>query len=66
MVIEINPEFLSKNGKPEFVVLSIEEFEKIKAVIEDYEDLQDLREAKAQRKSDGTIPLESIRKECNL
>lgn len=45
-MIELHPEFLTKNGQKEFAVLPYEEFLKIKELLEDLEDLKDLREAK--------------------
>ena len=36
-------DILSKDGKPEFVVIPYDDFENIKTVLEDYEDLMDLR-----------------------
>jgi len=36
-------DILSKDGKPEFVVIPYDEFEGIKIALEDYEDLLDLR-----------------------
>ena len=36
-------DILSKDGKPEFVVIPYDDFENIKTALEDYEDLVDLR-----------------------
>ncbi len=49
-MIQLNPEFLKKNGKPEFVVLPYEEFLLLQEVLADLEDLQDLRQAKLTEK----------------
>jgi len=47
-MIQLTPEFLKKNGNPEFVVLPYEEFLAVQQLLEDLEDLQDLRQAKAE------------------
>ena len=45
-MLKIKPEYLSKDGRREFVVLSVEDFDKIKEALEDADDLRNLREAK--------------------
>ena len=50
-MIELHPEFLIKNGKKEFAVLTYEEFIKIKEILEDLEDLEDLIQAKEEEKA---------------
>jgi PHD/YefM family antitoxin component YafN of YafNO toxin-antitoxin module len=47
---------LEKDGKKEFVVLSWEDFEQIKETLEDYDDLRELRKAKALSKGTKPIP----------
>ena len=44
-MLKIKPEYLSKHGKREFVVLTVEDFDRMKAAIEDAEDLRALRTA---------------------
>jgi PHD/YefM family antitoxin component YafN of YafNO toxin-antitoxin module len=66
MTLELHPEFLKKNGKNEFVVLSYEEFEMIRKALEDVEDLKILREAKAQSQNSPSIPFEQVKKELGL
>jgi PHD/YefM family antitoxin component YafN of YafNO toxin-antitoxin module len=56
-MIQLNPEFLKKNGKPEFVVLPYEEFLRIQELLADLEDLQDLRSAKAEEQNAPTLSL---------
>ena len=41
----MKPEYLSKRGRREFVVLTVEEFERMQAAIDDAEDLRTLRQA---------------------
>jgi hypothetical protein len=45
--IELHPEFLRKNGKREFAVLPYDEFEAVREMLEDAEDLLELRRARA-------------------
>ena len=46
-MIKLHPQIIGKNGKREFVVLPFEEYERIKGKLQDHEDLQELRAAKA-------------------
>jgi hypothetical protein len=61
-MIELHPEFLTKNGQKEFAVLPYEEFLKIQELLEDLEDLRDLREAKQAEKDSSSISLFDVRK----
>ncbi len=44
-MLKVKPEYLSKRGRREFVILTVEDFDRMKAAIEDAEDLRTLREA---------------------
>jgi PHD/YefM family antitoxin component YafN of YafNO toxin-antitoxin module len=44
-MLKVKPEYLSKRGRREFVVLTVEDFERMKAACEDAQDLRELREA---------------------
>jgi len=44
-MLKIKPEYLSKRGRREFVVLTVEDFDRMKEAIEDAEDLRLLRAA---------------------
>ena len=44
-MLKVKPEYLSKHGKREFVVLTVEDFDRMKEAIEDAQDLRSLREA---------------------
>jgi hypothetical protein len=52
-MIELHPEILEKDGQPEFAVLPYAEFQAVRELLLDYEDLQDLRSAK-QAEADAT------------
>ena len=65
-MIELHPEFLIKNGKKEFAVLTYEEFMKIKEILEDLEDLEDLIQAKEEEKDSQTHSLDQVKKMLNI
>jgi len=44
-MLKVKPEFLSKDGKRQFVILTIEDFDRIQDALEDTRDLRDLRQA---------------------
>lgn len=45
MVLKVKPEYLSKRGRREFVILTVEDFDRMKEALEDAEDLRALRVA---------------------
>ncbi len=66
-----NPQIIKKDGKAEFVVIPIQEYLDIKyldikKMLEDLEDLHDLRKAKEDEKNLQSLPLDSVRKELNM
>ncbi|WP_414529472.1 type II toxin-antitoxin system Phd/YefM family antitoxin [Nodularia chucula] len=61
-MIELHPEFLTKNCEKQFAVLPYEEFLKIKELLEDLESLRDLREAKEEEKDSVTVTLADVKK----
>ncbi len=61
-MIELHPDFFSKNGKKEFVVLPYEEFLAIQELLEDLEDLQDLRTAKQEERDLLSVSLTEVKK----
>ena len=65
-MIELHPEFITKNGKKEFAILPYEEFVKIQELLTDLEDLQDLRNAKKEEKHIPSIPLNEVKQMLNL
>lgn len=65
-MIELHPEILKKNGKNEFVVLPYEEFEAIRALLEDAEDVLELRKARAEEGDAPTLGLDEVRRELGL
>ena len=65
-MVTLKPEFLLKNGKKEFVVLSYEEFCSLQEYLADIEDLLDLRKAKKQEADKPSVSLKVAKKELNL
>lgn len=65
-MLQLNPKFLKKNGKPEFVVLPYEEFLLLQELLADLEDLQDLRQAKIDEKDAPTVSLAETKAMLNL
>jgi Antitoxin Phd_YefM, type II toxin-antitoxin system len=61
--MRLNPQIIEKGGKKEFVVLPYEEYQAIEELMEDYMDLIDLREAKAEGQGQPSIPLDEVIKE---
>ncbi len=47
-ILELHPSFIEREGKKEFAVLPIDEFERLQVFIEDAQDLFSLRQAKAE------------------
>ena len=65
-MLELHPEFLSKNGKKEFVVLPYEEFTALQERLADAEDLFDLRQAKQAEGKKKSIPLADVKKRLGI
>jgi hypothetical protein len=65
-MIELHPVILKKDGESEFVVLSYDEFIEIQRVLDDVQDLMDLREAKKAEGNAPGISLEEMRRELGL
>jgi len=64
--MKLHPQVLEKKGKREFVVLPFEEYEVLTSLVEDYEDLKDLREAKSKSQGQKPVPLEKVMQDLGL
>jgi hypothetical protein len=64
--ITLHPEILSKNGKKEFVVLPYEEFLALQELLDDVEDLLELRAAKQESDGEPSLSLTDAKKELGL
>lgn len=65
-MIQLHPEFITKNGKKEFAVIHYEEFEALQALIADIEDLMDLRAAKESEANQPSVPLAEVKRMLGL
>lgn len=65
-MIELHPEFLTKNGQKEFAVLPDKEFLIIKELLEELEDLRDLRVAKKEEENSPSVSLTEVKKMVKL
>ena len=61
--MDIHPQIITKEGRREFVVLPYEEYLHLAEVLEDYLDLQTLREEKASAGHEPTRSLDDVLKE---
>ena len=64
--IELHPEFLRKNGEPEFAVLPYAEYRALEEWLEDVEDILDLREAREEDAGQSNFTIEEVRKELGI
>lgn len=60
-MLDIHPNYIEKNGRTEFVILTIEEFNSLQSQLEDMEDLLDLRRAKEKEENAPTITLDQLK-----
>ena len=65
-MIELHPEFLTKGGKKEFAVIPYEEFLRLQEILEDMEDLRDLRLAVEEDKNSPDYSLDEVREMLDL
>lgn len=61
--MDIHPQIIMKDGKKEFVVLPYDEYLRLQEALEDYYDLQTLREEKASALHEPTRPLDEVLRE---
>jgi PHD/YefM family antitoxin component YafN of YafNO toxin-antitoxin module len=65
-MIVIHPNILERDGRKAFVVLPYEEFVAMEEELQEFEDLKQLRAAKAEAALEPAIPLDPARKELGL
>ena len=65
LMIELHPEILKKNGA-EFVVLPYEEYEALKELLADYQDLLELKAAKNKESCKPSVPLNEVKEQFGL
>ena len=65
-MLTLHPNILERDGKKAFVVLPYEEFQNLQEELDEYEDLKDLREAKAEERNAHVDSLSSVRSALNI
>ena len=65
-MLKLNPQFLIRDGKPEYAVLPFAEFEEIQARLEDAEDLVALELARREDAGKPTISLEEMKRRLGM
>jgi PHD/YefM family antitoxin component YafN of YafNO toxin-antitoxin module len=63
---KLKPEFLKKNGKTEFVVLTREDYEAFQEMIEDAYDVRLVREARKRNGDDPGISSSEMKRRLGL
>ena len=64
--MKLNPQFLTRDGKPEFAVLPYEEFEQLKTSLEDAEDLLALELARREDAGKPSVSLEEMQRRLGM
>jgi len=59
-MINLHPEFITKDGQPQFAVIPYEEFVNLKELLENRKDLEDLRIAKQEESSQPSVSLKEV------
>lgn len=62
-MVKLHPNFLEKDGKAQFVILPVEDYENLRAYLEDLEDLLDLRSAVEEEHDAPGLSVEEARRE---
>jgi PHD/YefM family antitoxin component YafN of YafNO toxin-antitoxin module len=61
-MLKLKPEFLKKNGRAEFVVLTAEDYESFKQMIEDAQDYMLIQKARAQNGNAPGVPVADVKR----
>lgn len=61
-MLKVKPEYLSKRGRREFAVLTVEDFQRMKAALDDAEDLRLLRTATRKNAGGSYYTAEEVAK----
>ncbi|MCE5301619.1 MAG: hypothetical protein LLF97_00760 [Planctomycetaceae bacterium] len=65
-MLAIHPNILERDGQKAFVVLPYEEFVRLEEKLQQFEDLKQLRAAKAEEVGEPTASLDAVKKELGL
>ena len=63
---KLRPEYLKKNGRTEFVVLTVEDYEEMRETIEEARDLVLIREARRRNGKSSGISLQEMKRRLGL
>ncbi len=64
--MNLHPQFIRQDGAEEYAILPIEEFRALAEVLEDYQDIQDLRSAKRVESTQKSTSLSDVISELDL
>mgnify|MGYP001806925866 CR=1 FL=1 len=64
--MNLHPQFIRQDGAEEYAILPIEEFRALTEVLEDYQDIQDLRSAKRAEATQTSTSLSDVISEFDL
>jgi len=65
-MVAIHPNILERDGQKAFVVLPYEEFLMLEEELQQFEDLKQLRQTKAEEADAPTVSLDAVKKELDL
>ncbi len=65
-MLKLKPEFITRNGRKQFAVLTIEDYERVKEALEDAEDLRILRVARRRNAATPTYTHAEVRQRLGL
>lgn len=65
-MITLHPRILEREGRKAFAILPYEEYVKVREELDDYEDLKDLRKARAEEGNAPVAPLSVVREELSI
>lgn len=65
-MVAIHPNILERDGEKAFVILPYEEYVMLEEELQQYEDLKQLRAAKAAEAAAPTTPLDAVKEELGL
>jgi hypothetical protein len=57
----LHPEFITKDGQPQFAIIPYKEFVNLKELLENLKDLEDLRIAKQEESNQPTVSLSEVK-----
>lgn len=62
----LHPEFITKDGQPQFAIIPYKEFVNLKELLENLKDLEDLRIAKQEESNQPTVSLSEVKQLLSL